>query len=179
MHPSCGCVNAKMTSERCITISVGDTFGRLTVIGRATPVGERPVKWLCRCECGNTTAVQTYSLKSGLTTSCGCVRREQLSARNTSHGQSNTRLYNIWRGMKSRCNNPNDTIYKHYGAKGVSVCDEWMTDFMAFAEWSFAHGYNPDLPRNLCTIDRIDPSGNYCPDNCRWVDMSTQAKNKR
>jgi uncharacterized protein (DUF2237 family) len=80
--------------------------------------------------------------------------------------------------MKTRCNNPNATGYKHYGAKGVTVCDEWSKDFTAFAKWAFANGYDPALPRDKCTIDRIDPSGNYCPSNCRWVDMSTQNKNK-
>lgn len=177
-HPSCGCVQARGTSARCLTIKAGDRFGRLTVVGRATPIGQKPVRWLCMCDCGNTNEVETYRLKSGETTSCGCVHSEMLAERNRVHGQTGTRLYNIWRGMKSRCDNPHATSYRYYGAKGIKVCEEWASDFDAFAEWSFANGYDPDLPRKDCTIDRIDPNGDYCPSNCRWVDMTVQNRNK-
>lgn len=176
---SCGCLLSEKTSKRCLSISIGDVFGKLTVIERVTPVGQKPVKWRCLCSCGNTTVVVTDSLKRGATKSCGCIHSKQVADRNTKHGKSGTRLYNIWRGMKSRCYNENSTPYKYYGAKGVKVCDEWRNDFSSFADWSLANGYDPDKPRNECTIDRIDPSGDYSPDNCRWVSMSVQNSNKR
>ena len=77
--------------------------------------------------------------------------------------------------MKSRCYNKNTRDYqKWYGCHGIVVCDEWKNDFKAFYDWSISHGYRDDL-----TIDRIDPYGDYCPDNCRWADLKTQANNKK
>lgn len=84
-------------------------------------------------------------------------------------GLSHTRLYNIWSGIKQRCNNPNRENYRFYGGKGISICEEWETDFLKFYTWSIEHGYSDEL-----VIDRIDPTKNYCPDNCRWI---TSAEN--
>lgn len=177
-HPSCGCYLAKMTSMRCLSDMVGKRFGRLVVIGRATPVGEKPVKWLCQCDCGKQVSVVTYSLKKGLTKSCGCLRNEQMSQRNKTHGESDSRLHKVWRGMKARCKAKGATGYRNYGGAGVSVCDEWQ-QFEPFKEWAMANGYDPDAPRGECTLDRIDPFGNYEPGNCRWIDISEQQRNKR
>jgi hypothetical protein len=88
------------------------------------------------------------------------------------HGGSKTRLYKIWSDMKRRCNNPNHLRTRQYVDKGISVCDEWY-DFSAFRDWSYSHGYVDDL-----TIDRINNNGNYCPDNCRWVNRTVQNRNK-
>lgn len=85
--------------------------------------------------------------------------------------ESETRLYNVWRMMKQRCNNPKATRYKSYGGKGIRVCQEWEHNFAAFKTWAEANGYNDTL-----TIDRIDPMKNYEPNNCRWV---TRAENNR
>lgn len=89
------------------------------------------------------------------------------------HGMSNTRLYNIWRKMKNRCSAKTGHYYKYYGAKGITVCDEWKNDFLSFYNWAIAHGYSDDL-----TIDRIDGNGNYCPENCRWATSLQQGRNK-
>lgn len=90
------------------------------------------------------------------------------------HGKSYTRLYRIWGGMKDRCCNKKDKSYHYYGGRGIKICDEWMHDFMNFHNWAVTHGYRDDL-----SIDRIDNDGNYEPDNCRWVTMKEQVKNKR
>lgn len=84
-------------------------------------------------------------------------------------GETKTRLYQIWVAMRHRCNDKNN---KHYGAKGIRVCKDW-DDYINFKSWSLAQGYN-----DLLTIDRIDNSKGYCPDNCRWVDNYTQHNNQ-
>lgn len=89
------------------------------------------------------------------------------------HGLRNTPLYVTWANMKQRCYNPNDTHYKWYGGRGVTVCDEWRNDFKAFYDWALANGYRDGL-----TIDRIDYDKNYSPDNCRFITMSKQQRNK-
>lgn len=86
------------------------------------------------------------------------------------HGQSNTRLYSIWCGMKSRCA---DKTLKDYGGKGISVCNEWAESFEDFHKWAMDNGYREDL-----TIDRIDSDINYEPSNCRWADNKQQSINR-
>jgi hypothetical protein len=92
----------------------------------------------------------------------------------TFHGKSNTRLHNIWKHMRGRCNNPNNTSYSNYGGRGISVCQEWNDSFNNFYDWATNNGYSDDL-----SIDRIDVNGNYEPSNCRWATNSTQSANTR
>lgn len=130
--------------------------------------------WLCRCECGKEIVVEAYNLKTGHTQSCGCLQREATSVANKTHGKRNTRLYRIWICMKNRCYRKNHDAYKHYGGRGIKVCDEWLHSFKAFNDWAMANGYRDDL-----SIDRIDTNKGYSPDNCRWATMAEQNKNKR
>lgn len=152
-------------------IQVGDKFGRLTVVEFAG-IKNHAGRWKCVCDCGLTVVVNGYNLRSGNTKSCGCLHREMVTKwgkANKKHGESHdnrTRLYTIWVGMRARCNRPTHHAYNLYGGKGVKVCEEW-SDYLAFKEWALANGYADNL-----SIDRIDPSKDYCPENCRWLTPS-------
>ena len=150
---------------------VGKIFGRLTVITYDSCDQHGKSMWRCRCECGNTCVVRGTRLTSGHTKSCGCYNRDTAKTRAMTHGLSSTRLYNIWRVMRKRCDYEDATSYKNYGAKGIRVCDEWHS-FENFRDWAMTNGYEECL-----TIDRIDSNGDYTPKNCRWVDMKAQSRN--
>lgn len=147
----------------------GKKFGYLTAI-KYSGNG----KWECKCDCGNIKCVETSKLVKGRTVSCGC--KNKLNQFKKTHGMTNTRIYSIWSGMKNRCQNMRKQGYEMYGGRGIVVCDEWngKHGFENFYEWSMKHGYSEEL-----TIDRIDNDKGYSPDNCRWVTMEIQNKNKR
>lgn len=155
----------------------GQRFGRLTVLSRAENRG-KSVYWNCVCDCGSSVTVRASGLRRGTCQSCGCLHKERValasSKANRTHGRSKTRLYHIWKGLFTRCYNPNSPAYAWYGGRGIGVCDAWSKDYMPFYEWSMASGYNDTL-----TIDRINNDEGYCPENCRWVDMKEQSRNKR
>jgi hypothetical protein len=132
---------------------------------------------LYKCYCGNEFKANTNSINSNGTRSCGCYQKEiakQTIIKNAStHNLSLTRLHIIWKNMKQRCYNKNNPSYKlHYGSKGITICEEWKNNFMIFHNWAINNGYDINL-----TIDRINPKGNYEPNNCRWATAYTQAKN--
>lgn len=150
---------------------VGKRFGSLLVIERRGSDEKGQSLWLCRCDCGTEKIVRGHDLKGG-TKSCGCSRRYNTGL--YQHGLSHTRIHSIWRSIKDRCYNPKNRHYKHYGGRGISVCDEWKDNFIPFYNWSLENGYEENL-----TIDRIDVNAGYYPGNCRWVSVETQANNKR
>lgn len=152
----------------------GQTIGYLTVIKRIETKNSK-TRWLCRCKCGNyATPITHYLLHHKDIPSCGCRRFEpEKMLGTTKHGLYKTRLYSIWQSMKKRCNNPSDSRFHAYGGSGITVCDEWNNDFVSFYDWSIENGYAPNL-----SIDRIDNSKGYYPENCRWITMDEQAKNK-
>lgn len=149
-------------------------FGKLVVIGQTRNNESKRIMWKCRCDCGNIIYALSFHLKNGRTKSCGCLAKQRLKTLAVKHNMSHTRIYRIWKTFRKRCSNPNDTNYKYYGERGISVCKDWDNDFMSFYNWSMQNGYKDNL-----TIDRINVNGNYEPSNCRWVDMKTQNNNNR
>jgi hypothetical protein len=152
---------------------IGQRFGRLTVTAEAEKSKSRARRWTCICDCGGETTTDTHKLTSGYTRSCGCLTREKARARHLVHGGKGTRLYNIWKNARQRCRNPRTPDYKIYGARGIKFTPEW-DNFETFRSWALANGYSDEL-----TLDRINPDGDYCPNNCRWATWKEQRHNQR
>lgn len=153
------------------TVKVGMKFHHLEVIAVKENSKSRK-SWLVRCECGKEFIIpKTHLLGTPQrrpTRSCGCRQKARGGA-----VVKNKRLYGVWDQMNRRCYNKSSDNYGRYGGKGVTVCDEWRTDFVAFVDWANANGHSKEL-----TLDRIDPSKPYSPDNCRWVDYYVQSQNR-
>lgn len=173
---SCGCIRKEQENI------AGMRFNRLIALEPTDKRYRRCIVWKCQCDCGSMVYVAANRLRNNNVMSCGCLNLElsgeRLKKVNTTHGERRTRLHKIWSSMKERCNNPNNPAYKHYGGRGIKVCEEW-NDFLPFRDWAMSHGYDKDAPFGQCTIDRIDNDEGYSPDNCRWVDMTVQNNNKR
>ena len=152
----------------------GRRFGRLIVIGMSEKrTASRGGICICRCDCGTIKEVPSLSLKKGAVISCGCYNKEVLHNRaKHGHNRRNEKsiTYRSWDKMMQRCYNQSAHEYRFYGAKGISVCDKWHD----FANFLSDMGERPSA---RYSIDRIDPSGNYSADNCRWATAKTQANN--
>ena len=154
-------------------VKIGEKYNNLLVIGESTRKnGARHFE--CKCDCGNITVVRKFNILNGITKSCGCLKLIMTKKINTTHGMTKTPLYQAWINMKARCLNKKHKAYDDYGGRGICVCDEWINDFNSFMNWANINGYDKTL-----TIERINVNGDYCPDNCSWIPMSDQLKNKR
>jgi hypothetical protein len=152
----------------------GNKYNRLTVIGFSGLSKDNKALWKCKCDCGNEAIVSGKALRKGTTKSCGCQKSESTIKRNTTHGCTGARLYRIWQGMKSRCNDINFPAYKDYGGRGIKICEAWQNSFPNFKEWANKSGYAERL-----SIERKDVNGGYDPENCTWVTLPEQGINKR
>lgn len=152
----------------------GQKFGRLTVVSRAVK-GPR-AWWNCKCDCGTEKIVSATGLRCG-TQSCGCFQVEKHLKMITKHGHAPTegkaqsKTYATWRGMKSRCLDSGHPKFADYGGRGIKICDSWLHFENFLADMG-------EKPKGL-EIDRIDNSGNYCKENCRWTTKSLNNRNRR
>lgn len=158
---------------------IGKKFQRLTVLRESGKSKAGKIKFICVCDCGNEINVVGSGLVSGNTGSCGCLQRERTGAaakiHASTHGLSGHALYPIWIDIRRRCFDKRVSSYKNYGARGVTMCDEWKNDFKVFYDWCMRMGWVAGLE-----IDRYpDNNGNYEPSNCRLATTKENCNNKR
>lgn len=155
-------------------LNIGEKYGKLTILEITNKRLNRCIIYKCKCDCENVVETTGTKLTHGYIKSCGCYQKERASECNKKHGMSNTKLFMVWQDMVARCNRETHHAYNCYGGRGIKVCDEWFNDFVNFYNWAISNGYKQGL-----TIDRINNDGNYEPNNCRWVTMQVQCKNRR
>lgn len=171
---SCGCLQKEKASESCLKDLTGMKFGRLTVIERAENRNTK-VYWVCKCDCGNEVIVTGANLLRGHTQSCGCLVKEKNSGIHIKHGMRTSKIYNVWIGIKNRCLNSSEPVYKRYGGRGITIYPAWIDDFQAFYEYV---SKLENFGEEGYSLDRIDNNGNYEPNNLRWTDKKTQSRNR-
>ncbi len=145
----------------------GKRFNRLFVIQRHS----NPSSWECRCDCGETIRTSLYSLRSGHTKSCGCLRFETLKSVNLMHGMTGTKTHNIWKDMIRRCDDRKRKTFKHYGGRGIKICRRWHKFTNFFADMG-------ECPPGY-SIERKEVNGDYTPGNCLWIPANKQGRNRR
>lgn len=147
---------------------IGNRYGKWLVIDYA---GKN--KWKCKCDCGNINDVLRGNLTRGLSRSCGCTIIPINRKRMMTHGYSQEKLYRVYHGIKRRCYNQNSKDFNNYGGRGISMCNEWKEDYMAFRNWAIEHEYQEGKQ-----IDRINNDGNYEPNNCQFISQQENTRKK-
>lgn len=158
----------------------GNRYGKLLAVSRC----DKPrTHWWFQCDCGTTKAINAYHVRVGRISSCGCLWTKERAAdhakkvlvpysgNNRTHCASRKKVYFVWKTMRQRCMNPHSRDWRWYGGLGVKVCDRW-NDFGNFIEDM------GERPEGL-TLERRDPNGDYCPENCYWATWEQQRRNKR
>lgn len=173
---SCGCLQRELlSSARKLLVLPGSIIqtphGELTVIEEKPQIKQFRMFKL-RCYCGNTFETRLNSLRTGTTKSCGCLAKLVSSTNKRTHGMTGSLVYRRWQAMITRATNPNIKSAHSYSGRGITVCDRWRV-FENFLE-DMGGISDPAL-----TLDRIDNDGDYCKENCRWVTMEEQSRNKR
>jgi len=147
-------------------------FGKWLVLEQSGNTKNGAAIWKSLCDCGNVGYPIGCDLRAGKTISCGCEQKRVVKQLFTTHGQTKTRLYRIWKAMHTRCTNKNILNAKSYSGKNITFCEEWRL-FETFKTWADANGYDDSL-----SIDRIDNNKGYSPDNCRWATALQQSINR-
>lgn len=164
--------------KRTAIINEGDRIGYLVFMKESFVINKRGVKVRvahCVCDCGNNHIISGLSrLLKGMVKSCGCKKGGLVTESKIKHGLTNSRLYRIWAGVKTRCYNKNDQNYLRYGARGITMCANWKNSFECFYQWAINNGYSDDL-----SLDRIRNERGYYPLNCRWSTRVVQNNNTR
>lgn len=154
--------------KRAIDIS-NQKFGNLFAIKMIGRNESGSAIWECICDCGSVRHVSSADLRGGRTISCGCLNKKAF----TKHGLSKSPEHSAWRAMIGRCHTPTNKRWNYYGGRGITVCDQWRSDFLAF------YTHIGPRPGAGYSIDRIDVNGNYEPGNVRWATQKCQSRNRR
>lgn len=158
-----------------VQMKAGDQFGRMTVLN---PDIKRH-RALCLCQCGNEKIVLRSNLKRGNTTSCGCFQKEQTAAAHYIHGKTNSKAFNSWKCMLSRCYYKKDVAFSRYGGKGVRVCDRWNKRMGGSFVNFLADMGEPPTNEHTLDKDKLGDGMLYSPETCCWLTPAEQCKYRK